>query len=519
MPRIPRLRIFPAEAPLGSRLLGMPNESLQVRRIRVQILLTTFLVVANTVGALVVGVLITVVIPGPNVLEERFLPASAIVIPVYVAFAMLVGVVWGTKIGIHGLRWALEDRIPTRQEQVAALAMPWRLTAVQAVLWSGGTAAITITFGIIDPNTIPKVAFTIGFAGVTVCAFGYLLSEFALRSVAARALAQGDPRRIRIAGITRRALLAWVLGTGVPVAGLMIVAIFSFVRPVTTTQLCVTILGLGGITLVFGSSLATLGSRLTLDPIRSVIRAMGKIERGEGDELVVVYDGTELGELQSGFNRMAEGLRERERIRDMFGRHVGHEVAEAALRRNPELGGEERTVAVFFIDIIGSTRLAATTPPREVVNLLNKFFDVVVDEVDKHGGIINKFEGDAALAIFGAPVDAEDPAGDALATARVVGRRLRLDVPDCDAAIGVAYGIAVAGNIGARERFEYTVIGDPVNEASRLCELAKSAPGLVLASERAVAAANPAEAQHWDLNDAVTLRGRSQPTRLATPID
>ena len=228
---------------------------------------------------------------------------------------------------------------------------------------------------------------------------------------------------------------------------------------------------------------------------------MEKIERGEGNELVVVYDGTELGELQSGFNRMAEGLRERERIRDMFGRHVGHEVAEAALRRNPELGGEERTVAVLFIDIIGSTRLAATTPPRDVVNLLNKF------------------EGDAALAIFGAPVDAEDPAGDALSTARAVRHRLRADVPDCDAAIGVAYGIAVAGNIGARERFEYTVIGDPVNEASRLCELAKTDPGLVLASERAVAAANSTEGQHWALNDAITLRGRSQPTRLATPID
>ena len=103
---------------------------------------------------------------------------------------------------------------------------------------------------------------------------------------------------------------------------------------------------------------------------------------------------------------MVAGLREREQLRDMFGRQVGEEVARRALERGVELGGEERDVAVLFVDLVGSTQLAAERPPEEVVALLNEFFGAVVDAVAEHGGSINKFEGDAALCVFGAPLRA-----------------------------------------------------------------------------------------------------------------
>ncbi|TQF67239.1 adenylate/guanylate cyclase domain-containing protein [Rhodococcus spelaei] len=508
-----------ADAPLGSRLLGGENESSGRRRIRVQVLLTASLVLSNLIGAVMVGALITVVIPGPDLLTREYLFVNAVIGPVYVGLAIAVGVLWGTLRAVRGLRWAIDGKAPTRREATTALTMPWRLTQIQAVLWTGGLVVFTLSYGLIGPETIPKVAFTVALSGVTVCAFSYLFSEFALRPAAARALEAGDPRRYRLAGVTGRNLLAWLLGTGVPVIGLMLIAIFSLVRyDVDSNQLAVIILVLGAITLLFGLSLTLLGIGATVAPIRSVTRAMAKVEVGDLDGPVAVYDGTELGELQSGFNRMAEGLRERQRIQDLFGRHVGHEVAAAAIARNPELGGEERDIAVFFIDLIGSTELAATRPPREVVDLLNRFFDVVVDEVDRHAGFVNKFEGDAALAIFGAPAEIPDPAGNALAAARRIRARLLVEVPDCDAAIGVAAGTAVAGNIGARERFEYTVIGDPVNEAARLSELAKTVPGALVASDRAVAAADPWESQQWTLGDAVVLRGRAAATRLATPV-
>ena len=215
---------------------------------------------------------------------------------------------------------------------------------------------------------------------------------------------------------------------------------------------------------------------------------------------------------------MADKVREREKIRGLFGRHVGQEVAEAALSKNPELGGEERDIAVFFIDLVGSTEIASSRPPTEVVALLNRFFAVVVDEVDEHGGFINKFEGDAALAIFGAPAEIDDHCGSALAAARRISARLREEVPECSAAVGVASGRAVAGNVGAKSRFEYTVIGDPVNEAARLSDLAKNAPGAILASKITVEGATSAEAECWKFGDSVTLRGRSAETILASPV-
>ena len=132
---------------------------------------------------------------------------------------------------------------------------------------------------------------------------------------------------------------------------------------------------------------------------------------------------------------------------------------------------------------------------------------------------MNKFEGDAALAVFGAPQEIDDPAGKALAAAREMAERLDSEVDEVEAGIGVTWGEVVAGNIGGAERFEYTVIGDAVNEAARLMDLAKERDVPILASSDAVEKASDEEAAHWELGDEVELRGRSQATRVATPVD
>jgi adenylate cyclase len=205
-------------------------------------------------------------------------------------------------------------------------------------------------------------------------------------------------------------------------------------------------------------------------------------------------------------------------VRDLFGRHVGREVAAAAESQRIQLGGEERHAAVVFVDIIGSAQLVTSRPATEVVELLNRFFTVVVDEVDSRNGLLNKFEGDACLAVFGAPNDLEHPEAHALAAARAIATRLEVEVPECQAGIGVAAGQVVAGNVGRHERFEYTVIGEPVNEAARLCELAKSAPHRLLASSDTVRGATEKESVHWEFGDTVTLRGHDVPTLLASPV-
>jgi adenylate cyclase len=190
-------------------------------------------------------------------------------------------------------------------------------------------------------------------------------------------------------------------------------------------------------------------------------------------------------------------------------------VARAALERGTELGGEAREVAALFVDLVGSTELAATREPHEVVEVLNEFFRVVVAVVGRHGGFVNKFEGDAALCVFGAPLERADAAGDALAAARELCACLQAELPHCDFGIGVSCGSAVAGNIGAAERFEYTVIGDAVNEAARLTELAKQRPGRILVSGSALEAARADEVRHWTVDGEVVLRGRSDATTLA----
>jgi class 3 adenylate cyclase/integral membrane sensor domain MASE1 len=209
-------------------------------------------------------------------------------------------------------------------------------------------------------------------------------------------------------------------------------------------------------------------------------------------------------------------LAERERLHDLFGRHVGREVARAALEGELAPQGEDREIGAMFIDLVGSTSLAWEKPPREVVGVLNAFFQVVVDVVEKRGGAVNKFEGDAALCVFGAPVGRLRPADDALCAGRELRLRLATEIPQVSFGIGVSAGRAVAGCIGAEARFEYTVIGDPVNEAARLCELAKSRPQRVLASHSALERASAPEDARWRLRESVTLRGREAPTRLAT---
>ncbi|MBL1078267.1 adenylate/guanylate cyclase domain-containing protein [Nocardia sp. 2] len=506
-------------APFGSRLLGPANEGAMTRRVRLQLLLTVPLLLANLTGVAVAAVLIGVVLPGPTIFTRELVWLNFVATPIYVSAAMLAGFAGGTVWGIRTLRWATDpDRVPTEAEQAAATSVPRKLVVQQALLWFGGMAVLTPLYGLHDAVFVPKLMLGIGFSAIVVCANSYLIAEFALRLVTARVLTAGATRRRRGLGVFGRSLLVWMLGSGTPIALLMTIAVLALSgMDVSMERLAVCVLSLGGATLVFGLLLMMQTLSAAVAPIRGVRNAMRRVEDGDLEVAVTVYDGTELGELQSGFNHMVTGLRERERIRDLFGRHVGDEVAAAALARNPELGGEEVEAAALFIDIIGSTTMAATRPAPEIVATLNEFFGIVVDEVERHGGLVNKFEGDAALAIFGTPAPLPDFAGSALAASRAIRRRLSTATVELDAGIGIAAGRVVAGNVGAHSRYEFTVIGDAVNEAARLCELAKRDEGRVLAAAGAVQTAREKESDNWKLGESVLLRGRLRETRLARP--
>ena len=149
---------------------------------------------------------------------------------------------------------------------------------------------------------------------------------------------------------------------------------------------------------------------------------------------------------------------------------------------------------------------------------MNDFFRIVVDAVDDHQGLINKFAGDAALAVFGAPLRTTDPASAALATARMLANQLR-QLPVVDFGIGVSAGRVFAGNVGAENRYEYTVIGDAVNEAARLADLAKTSDRRILCSAAAIERADEAERARWAECYSTVLRGRSEATHVSAPAD
>jgi adenylate cyclase len=479
------------------------------------------LALANGAGALVTFVLGAWVIPPPAGIKVSDNMAANVIA---FAAALVVGLVVGTMLSIRLSReareWLAEDRVPTPRERDATLRFPLRQTALSAGLW----VLVAVEFFAVNLGTSTVLAFDAGLevllGGLVTCSLTYLLIERLYRDAIARALETSAPDYPTGPGIGCRLILTWAASSAVPLVAVGLIGLAALSDyPVSPERIGLAVAVLAAVGALVGFATMVIAARSLSEPLRGLRTALGRIEAGELEVTVPVDDPGEVGVLQGGFNRMAHGLRERERLRDLFGRHVGEDVARHALEHGVALGGGEVCdAAVIFADLQGSTRLAATRPPGEVVAVLNAYFGIVVDVVSAHGGLINKFQGDAALAIFGAPQPLEDPAGQALAAARKLSRRLQAELPQLLAGIGVSSGQVVAGHIGAEERLEYTVIGDPVNEAARLSDIAKSTNERLLASATVVAAAQPAEAAHWRLGNTVTLRGRPARTRLATPF-
>jgi adenylate cyclase len=475
-------------------------------------------VVSNALAAVVVFVYLSWVVPAPSVPHPgRVTLLNLAVFAVYVATAFPIVFIWSIR-RVRPIRdWMVAGRMPTPAERDLALRGPLDQLQILAVAW-GGAALLFFALNVaISVGLAAEIAVTILLGGVVTSALSYLLIERINRATTALALAAGPPRRPAAPGVTARLLSTWSIGTGVFLLGIAALATAVLVDPggesLSRVSASALVLSAGG--LAIGLLTITVAARSVADPLESIRSALAEVERGRTDVVVPVEDGSEVGLLQAGVNRMVDGLREHEQLRDLFGRHVGEEVAREAIERGVELGGEIREGAVFFVDVVGSTALAASRPPGEVVAMLNAFFGLVVEVVRGHGGWVNKFEGDAALCVFGAPVALGDPAGAALAAGRELRDRLAAELPALPTGIGVSAGPMVAGNVGAEERFEYTVIGDPVNEAARLTELAKRRRGRLLASEAVLARVRSSEADHWRLNGFVDLRGRANPTRVA----
>ncbi|MBL8681964.1 MAG: adenylate/guanylate cyclase domain-containing protein [Myxococcales bacterium] len=212
------------------------------------------------------------------------------------------------------------------------------------------------------------------------------------------------------------------------------------------------------------------------DGITRLGDAMKKLESSQYGHVDGVKTGDEIEDLAVGFNHMVDGLKDRDHLRATFGKYMTQSVMEHLLSGKVQLGGEKLTVTVLFSDIRSFTTISEQMDAHALVELLNEYFTVMVSIIMEEGGVVDKYIGDAIMAVFGAPVSRED---DAIRAVRAATRMRAALVPLNESlvargiapiatGIGVHTGEVVAGNIGSEQRMEYTVIGDAVNVASRL---------------------------------------------------
>jgi adenylate cyclase len=251
------------------------------------------------------------------------------------------------------------------------------------------------------------------------------------------------------------------------------------------------VLYLGGSFLVFGILQGAAIAASVTTPVHQLSAQMKRVRDGDLHAAARVGAKDELGELAEGFNEMVAGLRQGAFVKDTFGRYVTQEVLEEILRGKVDLGGEMRHATVVFTDLRDFTALSERLDAREVVDFLNEYLDLMVNIIVEHGGTVDKFIGDAIMAIFGAPVAQSDHAERAVSASMAMLQRLDAwnraraakGDPPLAMGIGIHTGPVIAGNIGSAKKTEYTVIGDTVNTASRIEQLNKELGTRLLISD------------------------------------
>lgn len=246
-----------------------------------------------------------------------------------------------------------------------------------------------------------------------------------------------------------------------------------------------------------------------------------EIAKGRYDIDIQVRSRDEIGQLGESFTKMVQGLREREKIRSVLRKAVSKEIAEALLAKGQiELGGEERSVTVLFSDIRSFTSISEELPPKELVAQLNEYFIGMARSIETHHGVIDKFVGDAIMALFGAPLGSDQDAANAVRSAlgmiaaleTLNQTRSRNGLKPWHNGIGLNTGSVIAGTMGSEDRWSYTVIGDSVNLASRLEGLTKHYGVRLIVSEATRQAAGTAF--NYRLLDHVVVKGRQEPVAI-----
>ena len=441
---------------------------------------------------------------------------TVVAVPLLAYANMLPGLGWGRLVD----RWAGGRKVDSARALEATYA--WASGAVARILWCNGicVALLAVIVGAIAGATGSRLVHY----GILGAALGAAAGLSGLHSHAEAAM---RPARIAIAGDTdigdslpraRPSFAAWsnIFMLASPfiftVNAAMLAAAFAHTR-----EEPLLFIGIGcALTLGFGVP-STLGLVFSpsLRPIRDLAEGTDRVAAGDyGQRLPVVQD-DDLGALAASFNRMQAGLAERQRLQAAFGTYVDPALAARLLQQGDDVfTGERRQVTVMFVDIRDFTPFAEANTAEDTVARLNALFEIVVPAVVDAGGHVNKFLGDGALAVFGAPNDLADHADAAVSAALLI---YRLVAERFDGAlrigIGINTGVVIAGTIGGGGKLEFTLIGDTVNVAARVEQLTKTTGDAILLTGQSVDALTFRPPSITD-RGAHALKGKSTEVRV-----
>ncbi|MCV7399694.1 HAMP domain-containing protein [Mycobacterium fragae] len=357
-----------------------------------------------------------------------------------------------------------------------------------------GTATLALAVGAIAGATnsrLVQYGFVGAVPGFSMSLIGvHALLEGAVRPV--RAALAGDtaigdalPRsRPTIAEWSNMAIFA--IAFGFAAAAALTAAVFN--RSTSEVPVLAVVIGLAyavgvAVPITVGTSFSPL-----LRPVRDLAQATERVAVGDYSQRVPVVQDDDLGALAASFNRMQAGLAERQRLQAAFGTYVDPALAARLLEQGDDVfSGERREVTVMFVDVRDFTPFAEANSPDDTVSRLNALFEIVVPAVVDAGGHVNKFLGDGALAVFGAPNDLAEHADAAVTAAKLIHRLVAEQFgAELRIGIGVNTGEVIAGTIGGGSKLEFTLIGDTVNVAARVEQLTKITGDAILLTQQCV---------------------------------
>ncbi|MBN2658463.1 MAG: adenylate/guanylate cyclase domain-containing protein [Spirochaetales bacterium] len=259
-------------------------------------------------------------------------------------------------------------------------------------------------------------------------------------------------------------------------------------------------------------------------PINEIVSQMKNMTKGKPSRYAVVRTKDEIGKLGEGFNLMVDGLREREKIKSLFGQYLTREISDEILNGHVNLGGDLYDATILFADIRNFTSISEKMTPKEVVDFLNSYLSGMIDVIIANNGIIDKFMGDGILAVFGVPVSSDDHAESGIKAALAMNEKLEelnrertgQGLFPIKIGIGVHSGPVIGGNLGNSNKLEYTVIGDTVNVASRIENLTKRYNSPLILSGTTYEKLSPQMRKQVNMKAIANaeIRGKTQPLTL-----